>query len=123
MRITELLEGQHFNDLDWIKNDGDKNVPDFDLAEDLVYFMNNDDDTYRRHLYPKISLCIARIGAKKKTHSDIFKDAVIEGYKNYIRKFPISKLPDSIDEKTCTEACERMHEEVCQHISDGKYKD
>ena len=123
MRITELLEGKDIKDLQWVKHDGDKTVPDFDIADDLVFFMNNDDDTYRRHVYPKIHNCIESIKAKRKTNSSMFADAVKEGYKNYIKKFPIRELPVELDDKLIKETCDKMHEEVCQHISDGKYKD
>lgn len=122
MRITELLEGKRFNDLDWVDHKGDKTEINFDLAEDLIYFMNHDDDIYRRHLYPSVVRCIE--GArKKKTSPDMFADAVKESYKHYLKKFPVKELPFEINSKVFKETCEKLHEETCQHISDGKYKD
>jgi hypothetical protein len=123
MRIKELLESKQLDDMEWIRQEGDKRVLDFDLAEDLVFFMNNDDDTYRRHVYPKIHRCVESMKAKRKTTPAMFADAVKESYKNYVRKFPIRELPNEIDEKLVRETCDKMHEEVCKHISDGKYKD
>ncbi len=123
MRIRELLEGKQFNDLDWISVNGDRKELAYDLIEDLVYFMNNDDDVYRRHLFPLVSKCVDKIKENQKTNHMIFKKAVEEGYKEYIRKFPIRQLPDSIEEKVCNEVCEKVHEEVCKHYSEGKYKD
>lgn len=122
MRISELLEGKQFKDSDWITNNGDKREVNYNLAEDLIFFMNNDDDTYRKHVYPSIVRCIENFNAKKSSPS-IFKNAVDESYKNYLKKYPIRELPDNLDEEVCKEACEKMHEEVCQHIKDGKYKD
>lgn len=123
MRIRELLEGKQFNDLDWIRFDNDKQELAYDLSEDLVYFMNNDDDVYRRHVYPAVSRCIDYIKENKKTNHTIFKRAVEESYKEYIKKFPIRQLPESIEEKICHEVCEKMHEELCKDFSEGKYKD
>jgi len=107
MRITELLEGKNFDDLQFVKHkeDGGREV-DFDVPEDLVFFMNHDDDVFRRIVYPTVAKCIDRIDANQ-----------------YIKKYPIRELPDSIDEETCNEACEKMHEEICKNHSEGKYKD
>lgn len=123
MRIKDLLEGQQFNDLDWVKKDGEKSEPNFDVAEDLIFFMNNDDDVYRRHVYPKIAHCIHKMESKKETSPDIFKPAVIECYKLYLKKYPIRELPIDMDEDLCKQTCKKIHEEVNQHISDGRYKD
>lgn len=122
MRIKDLLEGKQFNDLDWLDTSKEEHTPNFDLIEDLVFFMNNDDDTYRRHLYPSIVKCVNSNESKKKTDPSIFEKAVQEGYKSYLKKFPLRGLPAAIDDKVCKEACEKMHEEVCQHINNGKFK-
>lgn len=123
MRIVELLEGKNFKDLDFVKQDGDKREIDFDLAEDLIYFMNNNDDVYRRHVYPSIAKCVESYKKKKGTKPNIFKSAVLDSYNSYIREFPIRELPQSLDEKLCQEICSKMHEEVCKGIEEGKYKD
>ena len=123
MRIRELLEGKKFNDLDFVKKDGDKNDIDYDLAEDLVFYMNQDDDVYRRHVYPSVAKCTARLENNRSTNASIFTDAVKESYKQYLKKFPMRQLPDDIDEEVCKEACEKMHEEICQHYSDNNFKD
>ena len=123
MRIRELLEGKKFNDLDFVKKDGDKTDIDYDLTEDLVFYMNNDDDIYRRVVYPSVVTCTDRLESNRKTNPSIFTNAVKESYKQYLKKFPMRQLPLDIDEEVCKEACEKMHEEICQHHSDGNLKD
>lgn len=123
MRIRELLEGKVFNDLDFVKQSGDKRELDYDLVEDLVYFMNHDDEVYRRHLFPAIAQCIDGHKAKSKLTPSIFKPVVEKSYKLYVDKFPIRELPEELEGKMCEEVCNKMHEEVLQDISDGKYKD
>lgn len=123
MRITELLEGKKFNDLDFVKVSGDKRELDFDLVEDLIHFMNEDDDVYRRHLYPVIADCINKVSAKRTPSSSIFKPVVEKTYEIYSKKFPIRELPNQLDTKMCEEVCDKLREEIIQHISDGKYKD
>jgi hypothetical protein len=123
MRINELLEGKIFNDLDFVthKQDGKREI-NYDLAEDLVHFMNQDDHSYRRHVYPTIAKFLDLKDAKKDIKPGIFKSAVEECYKQYIKHFPIRELPDEIDEEMCRQVCDKMYEEVSQHHSDGIYK-
>lgn len=124
MRIRELLEGKKFNDLDWVRKDGEgKEEIDFDLTEDLVFFMNNDDDVYRRHVYPSISKCLERIKSNQDVSPSMFKNAVAESYKSYVKKFPIRHLPNSLDEKQFEDACKKMCEEFREHHDDGRYED
>jgi hypothetical protein len=123
MRISDLLEGKHFNELDFVKNAGEKRELDFDLEEDLIHFMNHDDNVYRRHTYPAIARCLDYKESKRPTKKEIFKPAVESSYKLYTEKFPIRELPDKLDEKLCDKICAKIHEDVLEHISNGKYKD
>ena len=86
MRIRELLENKDFNDLEFVKKNGHSEELDYDLVEDLIHYMNEDDDAYRRHIYPVVSKCINSMKANRKTDSSVFKNAVAECYKTYIKK-------------------------------------
>lgn len=123
MRINELLEGKDFKDLDFVKDNEDGREIDFDLAEDIVFHMNNNDDVYRKHVYPSVTKCLALIKGKKKGSPDIFRDAATESYKSYIKEYPLRELPDELDEKTLKEVCKKMYDDVHKQHSDGKYKD
>lgn len=124
MRILELFEGKGYKNLDefvkHVGDEGDREIS-YDLAEDLIHFMNNDDEAYRRHLHPIVSKCYDRIKENKKTKPELFTNAVQECYNMYIKEYPIRELPQSLDNESLKETCERLHEEVCQHITDGKY--
>ena len=123
MRIRELLENKQFDDLDFVKKDGNSEELDYDLVEDLIHYMNEDDDIYRRHLYPVVTDCVGKMDSNRKIDSSIFKNAVAECYKSYVKKFPIRQLKDSIEDDVLKEACKRMYEETCKHYKEGKYKD
>jgi exoribonuclease II len=126
MRISDLLEGKHrkhFNELDFVKNTGEKRELDFDLEEDLIHFMHQDDDVYRRHTYPAIARCLDYKESKRPTKKEIFKPAVENSYKIYLEKFPIRELPNNLSEELCNQICAKIHEETLEHISNGKYKD
>ena len=124
MRIRELLEAKKFDETDFVFQSGNnKRELNFDLIEDLIHFMNEDDDIYRRHTYPAIAKCIDKVSAKTKPSISIFEPAVKECYKLYSKKFPIRELPEELDDNMCKEVCSKLHETVVQHITDGKYKD
>ena len=121
MRITELLEGKNIDDFsEFVEQDKDKGGINYDLAEDLVHFMNEDDEIYRRHIYPIIAKVLK---TKESLSPSIFAPAVKESYKAYLKKFPIRELPDELDGKNLKETCTKMQEELAKHMSDGKYKD
>lgn len=123
MRITELLEGKDIKELDFVEKDKDGSKINYDLVEDLVFFMNQDDDVYRRHIYPIIAKCVKQSKLKQKIDPMIFKSAVLEGYSQYIDEYPLKELPEKIEDKTCKAVCKKMIEEFKEHYSDGKYKD
>jgi len=123
MRIRELLEGKKFNDLDFVTKDEDGERINYDLVEDLTYFMNNDDDTYRRHVFPSIIKCVDSLKSKKDTSPDFFESAVEKSYKEYCKKFPIRHLSNSLEEEMFEEICKKLHDDVCKDYEDGKYKD
>jgi ribosomal protein S7 len=122
MRISELLEGKFFKDEDYVTKSEKGREINYDLIEDLIHFMNNDDSAYRRHLYPSIAKCIEIIERKKKPAASIFKTAVDECYQKYTKEFPIRELPNSIDKETSEEICNKLRETICKDIADGKYK-
>lgn len=123
MRIRELFESNYFKDSDFVSpKEGGREI-NFDLVDDVIHFMNHDDNIYRRHLYPIIAKCVDMYEAKRKIKPSIFKPAIEEGYKKYIKEFPIRELPDSVDEATCKEMCKKMSEIVGQDLKQGKYKD
>jgi hypothetical protein len=123
MRIRELLEGKKFNDLDFVTKDQDGESINYDLIEDLTFFMNNDDDAYRRHLYPSLAKCLDQLKSKKNTTPSFFESAVENSYNDYCKKYPIRQLPSSIEKEMFEEICKKLHDDVCKDYEDGKYKD
>mgnify|MGYP003349497560 CR=1 FL=1 len=118
MRINDLFEHKIDGFVEY-KN-GEPELK-FDLAEDLTYFMNNDDESYRRHLYPVIALCLKKSKNNDSFSPAIFKKATMECYKNYLKQFPIRELPEELDDKLTKAVCERLHEEFQSHLRDDKY--
>lgn len=111
MRINELVENI---DLDLHYNNKKDEDLGFDIADDLLFYMQNNDDVYRRHLYPQM---LKHQHALKKGKADnmLFGSAVHEAYKAYTKEFPIRKLPETlpsdIHEKVCLELYKKCTEE------------
>lgn len=110
MRIIDLFENTNFKEEEFLNKD--KNGVDYDLAEDLVFFMNHDDDIYRRKVYPTVAKCLEAIKQKKSVKPSIFKQAATECYNSYRNKYPIRALPNTLDEEICNEVCEKLFNEI-----------
>jgi hypothetical protein len=124
MRINELLEGTLFKDADFVspQEDGKRDI-NFDLVDDLTHYMETDDDVYRRHVHPVVSKFIEMYKGDKDCSASMFKPAAEKSYQMYIRKFPIRELPDQLDEKICKQVCDKISEDLKQHIANDKYED
>ena len=104
MRIPELFE-HRFNERDFVEKRGDRTELAYDLAEDLAYFLINDDDIYRQYTYP----IIAKHSKRKYFDSSLFKEIVNPVYEIYRKKYPIRELPNTLDEKLIRAVCEKLY--------------
>lgn len=120
MRIIELLEGKMY-ELDELSTEKDKHGLDFDLAEDVAFFMNHDDNTYRRYVYPAVVKCVRKIKSSEKIDPLCFETAAKESYQNYIQKYQIRQLPETLDEDVTKSICEKFYDELCKAVEEGKY--
>lgn len=123
MRLRELLEGKFFKSEDFVTATPEGRQINFDLAEDLIHFMNHDDHTYRRHLFPVIAKVVNMHKENRSPKPSFFKAAVEECYKSYAQEFPIRELPASLDQEQLDEICSKVRDQVMEHIADGKYGD
>ena len=118
MRINELCESI---DLELEKN-GNKHGLDFDLKDDLLFYMNHNDNAYRRHTYPAIMDCSDMLESGKQTNPSLFKNAVKQAYNSYCNEFQIRELPDDIDQELLDEVSKHIYDDECEKIKDGHYK-
>lgn len=121
MRIIELFEDASFDETEYLNKE--KGEIDYDLAEDLTFFMNNDDDVYRRSVFPAVTKCAEAFEQKKSCKPSVFRNAALESYRAYAAKFPIRSLPEELDEELCNEVCEKMYNEVQKALSEKENKE
>ena len=120
MRIIDLLEDINFDETEFV-NKAEGGI-DYDLAEDLTFFMNNDDDVYRRAVYPAVVKCAESFKQKNPCKPSVFRNAALESYRAYTEKYPIRSLPSELGEDICNEVCELMYKEIQEALAekDGK---
>lgn len=106
MRIRELVE----NIQDKNHNGIDDQL-EYDLADDLLFFMNNDDDTYRRHVYPVMFKAKNAHKNGIKFDRNLFSDVITKAYENYNKKFPRRELPETLPEDISSQICNSLYDE------------
>jgi hypothetical protein len=99
----------------------DKDKLPFDLADDLMFFMRNDNDFYRRHYYPHVVKCISHVKQGNNLSPAVFKPMVNHAYECYTSKFPMRELPESLEEDVCEDICTKLRTEESKHIKDDIY--
>lgn len=103
MLLRELLEGFNFKPSDFIEKKGDKEDINFDLAEDIAFFMENDDLMFRQFVAPF---------SEKKSKYTAFSDGVDSAYTEYQKKYPIRKLPSTLPPEINKMVCKLLHKHL-----------
>jgi secreted PhoX family phosphatase len=116
MRINELVENI---DLDLHFNNKKQEDTGFDIAEDLLFYMQNNDDVYRRHVYPQVIKHKAAMKTGKANRS-LFSNATLEAYKAYSAEFPIKKLPSKLPKDVQEKVCLELYKKCTEEFSTGK---
>ena len=122
MRINELCESI---DKELEKTPYDPEDPHglgFDIREDLAFFMNNDDSTYRRHTFPTILKVKDLVEAGKQTDYKLFEKTVKDCYNIYQDTFKGHKLPETLDQTLIDDVARKLHDEELDRIKNGEYK-
>lgn len=134
MKITELFNNTSknvddefgLNDIGLNKSPNDRGAADdeytFDLAEDLIYFMHNNDDFYRKSFFPVLNLCKKQFDQGNTFSHRIFKPVVTKAYNMYKDEFPLRELRDELDKEMVEEICKKIHECEMTNMREGAYK-
>jgi hypothetical protein len=99
-------------------------TPNFDIGDDLVYFVNNDPQFYRKHYFPFIVKVKEARQNKTKFSSKAFESLVKHAYSTYKQTFQEEpNLPTNLDEELIKEICEKLYEIELKNIDEGQYDD
>jgi len=97
--------------------------PDFDVKDDLKFFMHNDPDFYRGDYYPFIINFKHGISNGKKYSPRVFKDLVQNAYECYKDKFNVPNLPTELDDQLVEELCDELFNNEQKNFDEGHYDD
>lgn len=112
MYITELFD----------QNPDKKETLGFDLMDDLVFFMNNDPEFYRKRYYPTMLKFNKYCQEGKKINPRAFENLVKEAYGIYKTKFPVEGLEKDLSEEMCENICKSIHEQECNNVENKFYE-
>ena len=107
--------------------EADKYKPDlekelgYDLKEDLICFMRNDPEFYRKSYFPVMHKFKEYINAGKSVTPRAFENIVKHAYECYNNKFQVEGLDADISQEMCEEVCNEIHRSELEFIQDGKY--
>lgn len=111
MNIDELLDN---------KKEGRKDIG-YDLMDDLVFFMHNDPEFYRKHYYPTMLKFDHFCKEGKKVSPRGFEKLVKEAYEIYRNKFPVEGLEHTLESEICEKICSYLHELETRNCDEGMY--
>lgn len=98
--------------------------PDFDIGDDLCFFMNNDPQFYRKHYFPFIIRLKEAKSKKTKFSAKAFEAMVKHAYNVYKETFPNEpNLPTELEEDQVKGICENLYREELKNIEEGHYDD
>jgi hypothetical protein len=108
------------NSLDIISSK-DKDKLDFDLIEDVIYFMNNEPKFYRKEYYPFMFKFKKYIDAGKRLKPVVFKPMCEKAFKIYQNKFPQESMHLSLEDSDYKDMCGKLYEKEMSNIEEGHY--
>lgn len=112
MNIDELLTN---------KNTNKQKELGYDLMDDLMFFMNNDPDFYRKRYYPSMIKFDRYCKEHKRVSPTGFEKLVQEAYDIYKEKFPVEGLGKDLDKEICEKLCQQIHEQETKNCEEGMY--
>jgi hypothetical protein len=93
----------------------------YDLKDDLVFFMNNDPEFYRKRYFPSAIKFDQYCKEGKKVSPNGFKKLVKEAYSIYKNKFPVEGLEKELSDDMCEEICKEIHSMETTNSKNGVY--
>jgi hypothetical protein len=110
----------NINELFGSEKDKEKDLG-YDLKDDVIFFMNNDPEFYRKRYFPTMLRFDKYCKEGKSINPRAFKSLVDEAYAIYQNKFPVEGLEHKLKQEMCEEICEAIHEQEVKNSKNGVY--
>ena len=93
---------------------------DFDLADDLIFFMRNDPQFYRKDYHPFLQKFNRHCDAGRTVTAKAFVPIVKHAFECYKNSFPVEGMEEQLREKDLKDICEKLQSEETQFYHEEK---
>lgn len=98
------------------------NREEFDLNDDLIFFINNDPEFYRKDYYPFIRKFKNHCARDKEVSPSAFVPIVKKAFGHYQNTFPVQGLESKLAADDLQQICEKLHGQEMEHYHNEKKK-
>lgn len=109
MKIFELFNPENFK------------KEDFDLKDDLIFYMNSQPEFYRKQFYPTMCKFKTMHESGKNVSPTAFKSLVEKAFQSYKNEFPVEGIEKSLTKEFMEEICAEIHKVELENIKQGHY--
>jgi hypothetical protein len=93
---------------------------EFDLHDDLIFFMRNDPQFYRKELLPFQQKFTRHCDSGRSVSSKAFEPIVKRAFDRYKDMFPVEGMEDTLTKRDIQEICEKLQGEEINHYHEEK---
>jgi hypothetical protein len=100
----------------------DKPKVDYDLVSDIIMFMRDDTEVYRKHLFPAIVTAYDRLDSNQPLNAKMFIAAVQAAYPEYYALYKTDEpgLKSQLERKDLVDTCRAIKRMVINQHSKGE---
>jgi hypothetical protein len=95
---------------------------DFDLADDLIFFMRNDPQFYRGEYHPFLQKFNRHCDAGRSIKSNAFIPIVKKAFEHYQNTFPVEGMEEQLSAQDLEEVCDKLQGEETNFYHENKKK-
>lgn len=92
---------------------------EFDLIDDIIFFINNDPEFYRTTYFPLVSKFTDELKKNRVPSADAFKSVSEKAYDAYKAKFKVKDLPDNLSPDELKDTCIKLHTQEVKHFKES----
>ena len=96
---------------------------DFDLHDDLIFFMRNDPQFYRGEYHPFLQKFKRHCDAGRGVSPTAFAPIVHKAFEHYKNTFPVEGMEETLTRHDLEEVCDKLQGEETEHYHEEKKKD
>lgn len=95
---------------------------DFDLRDDLIYFIKSDHDLYKKEFFPLEIKLKKLVQSGEESSPAMFKNLVTHAYNAYYNKFQDqeSRLEKKLPLEELKEICKKIYSELIQELKESQ---